>query len=543
MKNEKQIVKKLLLDFSVVLEQADTLGITTQESIPEGFYEATPEFILESFQRHTEENPDGKKVTIQQKLGSNKYTSPYQIYHDIKIASSEEIVKYDVGSGNYKIVDYFFKFTTELLIRETGRLGLRVFNDDEEAIKDDPEDVLNVLREDFDKISQNYDVANGETVVFMNKVEEPPLPSYHSLYSAQPPAEPKIKTQPLFSSLTGKSALDTRNTIVPDPYSLAKVVGSTKTIPSNSETLRSFGNPLTKPPGPGQLGGQVLDSFFHPNWYTVEAPKWLVYKQRALKPPVESTLVKETFDNELRTFEKNSNTIRSFGPATDSRNSVLSSDLRNAVWYNHFGAKLIEDIKNKYNGHVPETEPQEPTSKSTKVDESMDEDSLVDDHPADVKDSPIEKSNPAPKSDVIKLDNLVYYRPEDVAALEELKQVKDEIKGSPAKVQKLISQSLLRLNKLRQERFANQNHTRKNVPTVAEVILYKKVTKLLTILLQSKAGQDQSFAHEVSKHIPVLLNETPGVLPGHMPSSTSAINKTGRLASIRGPYKKKKSFM
>lgn len=526
----------------MVLEKADTLEITQHESIPEKFFQKEPEFVLESLQNHLKENPEEKKVSIKHKIDLNQYTSPYQIYHDIIIAASQEITKHEIGSGEYKSIDYFFKFISELLIRETGRLGLRLVDDksEEEDIKDDPEDVLNVLREDFDKISSSYNVANGETVVYMNKVEEPPLPAYHSLYSSQAPPEPKIKTQPLFSSLIGKSALDNRNTIVPDPYLLAKVVGSTKSIPSNSETLQSYGNPLTKPPGPGNLGGKVLDSFFHPNWYTVEAPKWLVYKQRALKPPVESTLVKETFDNELRTYEKVSSTIRSFGPSTDLRNSVLSAELRNSVWFNHFGVKLIDDITKKYSGAAP-VNAENHIEQASKDEESINE-KPVDDLPEANGRDDIEIEEPEVDLDIINIDNLVYYRPEDVAALEELKRDQKDIAGSPAKIQKLISLSILRLNKLRQERF-RQAGNKKNSPTVAEIVLYKKVTKLLTLLLKSNAGQDQAFSHNLSKQLPVLLNEVPGVLPGHMPSSTSSLNKTGRLASIRGPYKKKKGFM
>lgn len=535
-------MQNLLLDYKTVLEEVDSLGITQQDVIPEKFFQKSPEQVLENFKKYNEENPNATKVSIKHKLEQKKYSTPYQIYHDLQIASSQEILKYDVGTAEYEQVDYFFKFTVELLLREVGRLGLTLFQDHEEKGKDDPEDVLNVLRDDFDKISQSYSVSNGETIVYMNKVEEPPLPLYHSLYSAQPTSEPKIKTQPLFSSLIGKSMLDTRNTIVPDPYLLAKVVGTTKTVTSNSETLKSFGNPASRAAGPIS-GGRVLDSFFHPNWYTVEAPKWLNYRQRALKPPVESTLVKETFDNELRTFEKVSQTIRSFGPATDLRNSVLSAELRNAVWFNHFGAKMIEQIKRS---STNSNEPEVPSVPLQKDEDAMDEDKVEEEQvhlEANGKDSSRHSNNIDHDQETIKIENLVHYRPEDVAAVNELKTEIEELRGSPAKIQKHISSSLLRLNKLRQERFSSQVGSKKDSPSVAEVVLYKKILRLFTILLKSNAGQDQTFAHEVSKKLPILMNEIPGVLPGHMPSTASSLSKTGRLASIRGPYKKKRGFM
>lgn len=519
--------KNLLLDIVLVISTEDKRGLLKKNVVPTKFFEQDPAKITEAYLTFLEAQPKAAKTSISDKLAKSEYTSAYQFYHDIVVVSGHEIVKFLVGLDEYNSIDAFYKLTTELLLREVESLGLRLFEKE-----DAPADTLNLLRDDFHRISRNYSAPNGEVVMFMNKVEEPVAPVYHSLYSAQPTAT-KTTIQPLFSGLIGKSSLDARNTMVPDPYQLLKVLGTPKVLTNNSGTIKTFGNPASRIPGPALAPSQVLDSFFHPNWYTIEAPKWLIYKQKTLKPPVESTLVKNANSNELRTSEKRSQTVRSFGPNTDLRNTVLSHELKNSVWLNHIGFKELGEIRRKHLG-----------SKRPPIDETVASTiALSEITPEAVAEKEAPAVEVAARSNQIKLENLVRFSPESVEMLEELKQDKDEIVKSPRDLQRIISASLLKLNKLRQERYLHSTASNALPGSSAEAAVYKKIVKLLTILVKSKSSSGCELALRLSKKLPVLLNDYPGVLPGPVPSKALPASKTGRLTGIRGPYKKKNRFV
>lgn len=513
----------LIEDIAVVLYDADKDGLLKKELVPSGFHENNPNQIVVAYNEFMESNAKPTLMSVADKAKKNKYTTPYELYHDIKLVAAHEIVQYDVGTDKYIDVDFFYKFSTEILLREVGSLGLRL------QANELDEDTLGIFRDDFEKISKNYTVANGEVITHMHKYEEPIAPTFHGLYGAQQPIQTKTITQPLFSSLVGKSSIDLRNSVVPDPYQLAKVVGSGVASSTNSNSFKSFSKATARIPPPSLGPAQVLDSFFHPNWYTIEAPKWLKYKEHTLKPPVDSTLVKNADSDDLRAFEKQCQTM-SFAPTYDLRNSVLSEDLKTSVWLNHIGLKQIDQIKEAY----LQKQGKEITPPKEKADVVVEEATA----PAEEGGTTDVTADFTPATtNEINLENLALFNPEAFFLLQELKREQSELTKSPRDLQKNISTLLLQLNKLRQQRFLQNNSTD---PTSAEVVVYKKIMRLMTLLIKSAEGQQVSLP--LSKKLPVLLNEYRGVLPGPLPTRSISSTKANRLTGIRGPYKKKGRF-
>ncbi|KAF7584263.1 hypothetical protein FOB63_000335 [Clavispora lusitaniae] len=521
MKQEDQETrfKTLIDDLVPVLSHADKQGLLQKEVIPKNFFEKNPNQIIQAHQEYIESQPTHEKTSVTQKLKKG-YHNVYEFYHDIKLVAGNEIAQHEVGSDEYVQTDFFYKFATEILLREVGTIGLRLQAHEIE------EDTLGILRDDFDKISNSYTVSNGEIITYLHKYEEPVAPAFHGVYGSQQPVQTKTITQPLFTSLIGKSSIDPRNSVVPDPYQLAKVVGSSKALAGNSSTFRFFSKATSRIPPLSQAPAQVLDSFFHPNWYTIEAPKWLIYKERTLKPPVDSTLVKNVESDDLRAYEKKCVTM-SFAPTSDSRNSVLSEELKTSVWLNHIGLKKVEEIRRSYYDKQSSPIPvANEVATSEKVAEVNDKTELIS----------IDNLSDA-DSNVIKLENLASFNPEAYLSLQELKKEKSDLVKSPREVQKAISIHLLQLNKLRQQRFLQSGSIE---PSSAELVVYKKIVKLMTLLAETAQGQQVSLA--LSKKLPVLLNEYHGVLPGPLPQKNISSTKAGRLSGIRGPYKKRGRF-
>lgn len=522
-------LQPLLDDLAVVFQQADSENLLSKNIVPTRFHEADPELIIQSYETYIQEAPKAPKVSVIDKLSRHEYSLPYQIFHDLKLVAGHTISQLDVGCNEYNNIDFFFKFCTELLLREFGTLGLKVKHDTPD------DETLAVLREDFQKISSSYSVTNGEVITQIHKYQEPVAPVFQSMYGNQTPPAAKTVLQPLFSGLVGKSALDIRSTVVPDPYQLAKVIGTPNVLAGDSGTIRAFGGFSSRIPPPTQPPTQVLDSFFHPNWYTIEAPKWLIYKQKTLRPPVDLTLVKNSNSSELRVCEKQSQCV-SFGPQTDLRSCVLSEELKSSVWLNHLGLKKIGDIRRDYlaakSGNIDDLEVDTPEPTNTHV-EMMEKSA---EPPAENSDEIIIKAGG--KVGKISLENVVRYNPEAVNMLQLLKSDKKDVK-TPRELQHIISVSLLKLNRMRQERYLRSGTSE---PTLSEVALYRKILKLTTLLVSSEAAKPTTLSVPVAQRLPVLVNDYHGVLPAPMTGKAAPV-KSGRLPGIRGPYKKRNRFL
>lgn len=527
----------LLLDIAVVIANADPNALLTKDVVPISFHETNPSNIVRGYDAFVKANPESPMTSVSHKFEELKYNTPYELYHDIRLVCGIEIIKHSVGSKPYQEIDQFYRFSTGLILLEVSSMGQRLF--DEKKTEDD--ELLDLFREDFEKISLSHQETNGEFVTYINKYTEPAVPTYHASYNTQTEPEAKTVVQPLFSGLVGRSVLDTRNTVVPEPWMLTKAVGAGANSLTTS-TIKSFNSVSCKIPLPSQASAQVLDGFFHPNWYTIESPKWLQYKQKTLKPPLNSTLVKNCHANELRVHEKKSNIV-SLGPSVDLRNSVLSEDLKQKIWFSNIGRKQVEEIQRKLDEESPATTKEDVSvdgSVTTETKETIIETEKQDAN-EDEMDVDEENSKNGSKPVEIKLENLVRFVPEAVSTLEELKKEQARILKSPHEIQKVISLNLLKLNKLRQERYLHS--TSPANPSILETLLYKKVVKLLSLLAKSNAASHKTLLLQLSKKIPILINDYQGVLPGPIPAKPATTNKSSRLPGIKGPYKKKGRYV
>lgn len=484
------------------------------------------------------------------------YKNPYLIYHDLKVAAAATIINYKVGSSKYKEIDFFYKFATELLLRELIKLNVSLQGSaDSEKKLDSEDDVFNKseiekqLSEDFKKISHNYNLSNGEVIVYTNKTEQvvPNAPSQYLVH--QPEQEKKIVRQQLFTSLIGKSDIDTRKTIVPEPYQLSKVVASNKEITDNNQYFKALSQQSPRIPPPTNIPTQIIPGFFHPNWYTLESPKWLIYKQNFTRPPLESSLL-HSGQNEANIIPKTNELVKTFAPTSDLRNCVLSVELRNSVWLNHMGLKEVESIKRKY---IAKTEKENIDGKKgdynddTSSDETYDESSVKD------KDVEMKDANSFELiGNEIKISNLIHYDPEVIKDFESFKKEKESLTKSPREIQRLISVALLKLNKLRHARFFSSSIKNLLAPSSEEINLSQRIQKLLSLLLDIKNSASGPLSIQFSKKIPVLLNEYAGTLPGGLPPSKSiappdAHGKSERLSglknSIKSSTRKRRQYM
>lgn len=503
------------------------LEILNRSSIPKDFFEANASEILVSYSRYLKENESASKTDISSKFNNSEYSAPYQLFHDIKIACSDAIQNHKVGSKAYKEIDFFYKFTTELLLRETGRMHLVL----EQESNKEQSSLESQLKEDFNTISYDYNLSNGEVISHISQYSEanPYAHSYPNLYPNQAPPQTQISKQPLFTSLVNKSSLDTRQTFIADPYQLSKVVPLNKDIRTNS-TLEGLLPSVSKIPAPTSQPTQILKDYFHPNWYTIYVPSWLDYRSKIYKPPVTSSLLKN-LNLDIFMSSRSSAFVDTFAPNIDSRKAIVSEQLKSNIWLNHLGFKEIENIKQKYFNKtpvLPEDNTKEVFVTNTEVKQEAPK--------SEVKEIIVDESS-APRE--INIDRLVQWDPEKIAILESMKDDKEKLTKSPKDLQRLISFNLLKLNKLRQERYLSSNPQSILSPGKNETRLYNKIVKLIILSMEMNEVSTDKLSIEFSKKIPVLMSEYNGTLPGLAPNKSVPGTKSTRLPSIRGPYKKK----
>lgn len=499
----------------LILQDADSHSLLEKSVIPLTFSEDKPNAIRDSLAKFVSKSGTYPKVSISERVKSGFYHRPYQLFHDISVLATLEIVKHPVGSPVYLEIDNFFEYASERLFHETKSLHLSLIE------RELPDTQLDILRDDFVKISSEFLTRDSEALSFINTYEEQVAPAIHTIYGQQAPPTTKSVSQPLFSSITGKSSLDWRETVVPDPYNLLKVTSYPKAVLTNTSTLKGFGNISSRIPAPSQASSQVLENFFHPNWYTIEAPKWISYEKEILRAPVESTLIKNGNATEYRATGKATQML-SFAPATDSRSAVLGEELRNAVWVNHVGLLRISKIS--------------PTNGSSELHAAAkDESAPKIATPVTEDTDDLDTVNPSGK---VLLENLVKFDPEAATSIGQMKREIKQVLKSPAVLQKHILALTIKLNMARQERLLSSG----SKPSSNELILYKKIKTYMRLLLSSQAGAvELDIPH--SHKLPILTTDYHGTLPGPVPSKGGGFGRPGRISGMRGPYKKKSRFV
>ncbi|CUM63414.1 uncharacterized protein PRCAT00000989001 [Priceomyces carsonii] len=534
--DKKDILKSTIDDIFVVYSELDkNVNILHRPLLPKKLYEKDPNHIITSYYEYIEQHPKFEKTDIITKYTNKGYQLLYHLYHDVKIICASEIKQHKIGSDKYNDIDRFFKLTTEFLLREANKLGTKLFY----TLKVSPTELETQLMDDFNKISYSYTASNGEVVTFISEGEEMNsyAQSYPHLYQNQ--ALPSQQTsQPLFSSLVGRSQLDNRETIIPEPFQLSKVISLPRNGTVNGASLESLSPSISKIPAPTAQPTQILKDYFHPNWYTIYVPTWLQYNSKIFKPPLASSLLKDQNDSDLRLISRPFDSFKSFAPTVDLKRSIVTEESKSNVWLNHLGYKQMQSINdsNKISRLKKESpKPEEPSNLS-----NSDEDlgSLFSPPVKTELTVTAKEANKLETKRDINVQSLVNWDPEDVEIFNSIRKEKKEWFKSPRALQKAISMDLIRLNKLRQERYLRSNPQNLLSASSLEIKLYKRVVKLTSYAVElgsSPGRMDIKF----NRRLPILTVDYKGSLPGLPPSKNASGTKSARLPSIRGPYKKK----
>lgn len=548
--------ESILPDLFTVYEHTNK-DVLTNEILPVDFYQENPMKIVSSLQSHTTTDV----TSIKNKYKNGQYSTPYQLFHDIKAVASILLNKEENGSLQYKELDFFYKFSTELLLREVG--NLIKFNNETGEIKTELETQLD---EDFTKIITNYNISNGEVITYISTTEEPEPQSSSVLYQHhQHKEEPTKKTQPLFSSVISKSELDNRASIVPSPYGLVQVVPSIKDSLSENtlETLSPIANRI---PSPLDQPTNILHDFFHPTWYTISVPAWLTYTSQTIKPANLNTnqeledgvgastktklSILKNRDNDYSTKPTNiwgpGNYYRSFAPSRNLSGSIVGNKLKANVWLQHIGMTEIAELKESFVENKNETNPLDNDTVVGKEDAGEGKSSKENGAEPTNGHQASEKTQQPSSRQAINIANIIKWDPTKVEELNYLKEHKQDL-VNPQKLQKMISISLLKLNKLRQQRYSRSDVRNPLAPQHEENILYNRVVKLISIAIQLFNVNPGCFSYQFSKNIPVLVSEFSGTLPGIPPTKaivnngTTATTKLNRLPNLKGPsaYRKR----
>ncbi|OEJ80485.1 Chromatin structure-remodeling complex protein RSC58 [Hanseniaspora osmophila] len=251
----------------------DNCGVL-QEPFIESFYEPESAKITSSyinFLNTTTEGIDNEeqvektlaehpKTTLSKRFAEGYYFkqehSYYALYHDITISCFLGVNSYTRGSKVYCLVDKFYKFASELILRSCYKIGsdlhLKQFENSEKDKLQTP--YLERIEEQFDKISSSYTV---------------PIESqFH------------ISTQELlfFSSLAIKSSLDKRGDMLPHPdMEVIDVIPLEATNTVRAPKLGAILPSISNVPEPTLPSTRILNNFVHPNWYVLPTTVWVRY--------------------------------------------------------------------------------------------------------------------------------------------------------------------------------------------------------------------------------------------------------------------------
>lgn len=547
-------------DIFTVFTDADDIGAMTTP-LPLGFHEPEASRLLALV--HKLPSQAKNPTTMQQRIQEHYYTTPYQIYHDLTVVCARTILHYPLGLDEYFDVDFYYRFCVEVLLRELTRLHMQMGPVESEG---DQLELQAQLLEDFTLISLAYRQGNNETISYIHEEEPADLQSpYAPVY--QPSAPPRKTVQPLFLSLLGKSQLDPRPTVVGGDYTISKVVALNRVGARGVQTMDAISPGLNRIPNPLEARNSlILNDFFHPTWYTIPIPSWLTYKGTALKPPTalpNAIALKQDANGgnkrttlsilqrgkhperttTLKLVDVPGDLYRLFAPVTDLGDAIITGGFKAGIWLQHLGWKRIQEIKQATKEGELALEEKDADEDKEKSKETLPpppwplkyDEPISDEVMARWKPEPVEAGAP------IDVAALVNWDPARITQLEEMKRDRNDITKLAASLQRLILINLLRLNKLRNQRYRASDPRLILPPGDEEKNVYHRTAKLLTFAIEAYKLLPGDFDVKFSRHLPVLTEEFGGVLPGAMPLKPSQYPVSGnrRVPNIRGPYRKK----
>ncbi|CCF58858.1 hypothetical protein KAFR_0F02610 [Kazachstania africana CBS 2517] len=467
----------LLNDILIILQAASAKCKVTDEKFPSTFFESDPEKIYDSYVKFIKKSIDSegeiknedrlKLTTINDKFQNNEYRSEkngfYRLFHDVKLVCTMLIHFYSPGTRNYQMVDKFYKFSTELILRECYRLGVQTFKNDEItdetniANEDDDETELgDAISNDFIKISTNYKVPIKKT--------------YHI----------KTRDTDLFSSIITRSSLDKRPVELPNSnFEINNVIPQTNLF-EEAPKLGFVAANTSNIPDPTLPPTDMMNKFLHPNWYALPTTTWLEYGD-----------------------------YKSWAPSFNENGTVLDSTARGLIWLQKIGYTNIlnkENEKVKKQGEEDEEEQKggikeqkgekKVEAKDQREGEVITEDSVI----TNESNSGASENEISTPND-IKLENLFEWTPGSFIDDDEKEAFKNGTHN------KLVDSILLKIKRLRKDRVQNKI----TKPSIEEKKMYFKVKRLLREVLLQKQISKLPMNH--SKLLPVLQANYNGTIP------------------------------
>lgn len=549
--SNNNLVQQTLDDLYYIYLQLDSVGVL-DALFPnkQVFFEGTISKLNYSFLKFLDSNPELEescKTSLKIKFTEKKYTSIYDVYHDIKLACITKILEYENKPNLYSKTDNFYKISTELLLREAVKLGVVLKNiptppqsDTEEADKADKkedeaqirrsqrnierrengdlkvetsnrsqtsshntstdlvEDLIPNLEKDFDVITSCFYSHTGQAI---------------SIFAGE--------NIPFFSSLNNvKSDLDDREPII-DANLGATILNVIPNIPVPcDEKLIKFTSE-TKVPNIKQ----ILENYMHPNWLRLISSQWLKH------------------GDDISSLHS------SFAPTYDETQSIISNDWKGLTWCQQIGFKKLVDAKENYEKLLNNQKDNNDSVKNETIinvedskdivkkyeeikSEETDNDKKKDDEINSASDSKklddFEKilddnyllNEDKSLKDKIDLQNILEWDANKLIAEDEAEIVKS------GKVQSSVSDMISELSELRQNRIQRQKkliRINKNVinnsanmiakPSNKEIKLYHKIRRLLTGLIENKDIKPSELNIDIDTRLPVLQHSYQGVLP------------------------------
>ncbi|GMC45786.1 unnamed protein product [Saccharomyces cerevisiae] len=451
----------LLVNVQSILNAASVKCHVVDESFPAKFFEKNPDKIYESYCKFIKNRSNSEGLirnedklvltTINKRFENGEYEPIqggfYKLYHDIKLVCTILIHFYPQGTRNYQLVDKFYKFSSELLLRECCRIGIALTqtnniksrsgkllsgNEMDEYDDDDATELDKIISYDFIKISMNYTVPISQTYQI------------------------RTKDMDLFSSIISKSNLDKRPHELPNTnFKINNVLPQTD-IENEAPRLGFVGANTSNIPDPTLPPTEMMTRFLHPNWYALPTTVWLKYGN-----------------------------YNSWAPSFNENGTVVDSTTRGLIWLERIGYMDLyeknekkvkqEELLNTNEEGINRKQNDENNKNVDGKSNGVQDDSGDNDNDATIA-SANSESTENKEQFIIKLQNLYNWTPSNYIGDDEIENFRN---GTP---DKLVSESLLKLKRLRKERILNKVLK----PTTEERELYFKVKRILKEVILAK---------------------------------------------------------
>lgn len=419
------------------------------EKFPAKFHESDPLKIYESYTKFLKQksNPDGSLknedkmalTTISEKHENNEYDPSngglYKLYHDMKLVCIMLIHYYPQGSRKYQMIDKFYKFATELILREAYQLGAQLVyespleQEENEPVKKERNELEKAISADFIKIATNYTVPVSET--------------YHI----------STKDMELFSSLIERSEIDYRPHELPNSnFEINKVLPQTN-VSEQAPRLGFLAANTSGIPDPTLPPTEMMTNFLHPNWYALPTTVWLKY-----------------------------NDFSSWAPAFNENGTVLGSTKKGIIWLYRVGY-MQELMKKTKEQEKAENDGKEKEDKASDIEESSTEEN--DKKELTEKD---EENTDDYDNKPIKIENLFSWSPNNQLDDSDIEMMKN------GKCDELLDSTISKINKLRSARISK----RISEPSAEERKLYFKSRLLLKEIMVAKKDENLNLSKHSS---------------------------------------------